>query len=484
MSSLKKSSFSQTDSEYEKEEFEFCPLRIGLAVVGVIFLIVFASHNIYYSAPVNNQESYGRSRSYITHTDNLKSNNDDFNDQSNPHFNDNPSFAPTDKLDAPNKKWWEEDFEEDDYELLPDFDSQKRENENEEEGMYDPDWDRPRFTVEKEQEKFDDEFNPKLNYKNFDARLNNDYEDNFHFDPMDRTAAIENKWLNDDFEADDHDPADDELMPASKFKPANWEKSKRDPNTRSVREKNNRNDDGNNWKNFDDDIESLEWGVNKKKNEIKHGSNRHLAREKTEGRSKLPINSPVDPTGAAPNKKWWEEDFEEPDLDDEPVAAKNKWGDENFNKNDFLMPDEDDLLLPDEDDFLLPDDDDFLMPNEDDYLLPDYDFSFDPTDKAAAHNGVWSGEEENYFAHDLLKADGPEHGTYDPNWDRPRFTDKKSGNGYADGMKWTDLDEEKQDELDEEYGRWKLDRDEDRFNGQREKRRPKRFEGRLYNVKV
>ena len=57
MSSLKKSSQSQTD-EYEKEEFEFCPLRIGLAAVGVIFLIVFASHNIYYSAPVKTHESF------------------------------------------------------------------------------------------------------------------------------------------------------------------------------------------------------------------------------------------------------------------------------------------------------------------------------------------------------------------------------------------------------------------------------------------
>ena len=57
---LKKSSLSQTD-EYKEEEFEFCPLRIGLAAVGAIFLIVFASHNIYYSAPVNTHESFVRS---------------------------------------------------------------------------------------------------------------------------------------------------------------------------------------------------------------------------------------------------------------------------------------------------------------------------------------------------------------------------------------------------------------------------------------
>jgi len=434
MSSLKKSSFSQTDSEYEKEEFEFCPLRIGLAVVGVIFLIVFASHNIYYSAPVNNKDSFVRSE---PHTNDLKSNlySDDFNGQYNPrfnenpptdepdvapkkkwweenfeededingqpnsHFNDNPSSDPTIKPAATKKKWWEDDFEEDedDDELLQDFDSQKRENEKEEEeGMYDPDWDRPRFTVEKQHDKFDDELNQKRNYNNFDARLNNDYEDNFPIDPIDRTTAIKNKWLNDDIEGDDHDPADDVLIPASKFKPANWEGAKRDLNLRSVREKNNRYDGGNNWKNFD------------------------------------------------------------------------------------------------ENDYLLPDDDDFLLPDDDDYFLPDNDFSFDPTDKTAAYNEIRSGEEENYFAHELLKADETEHGTYDPNWDRPRFTDEESGNGYADGIKWTDFDEGKQEKLDEEYkpnfdadhGKWNEDWDEERINGQREKKRPKRFEGRLYNVKV
>jgi len=399
MSSLKKSSQSQTD-EYEKEEFEFCPLRIGLAVVGVIFLIVFASHNIYHSASVNTHDSFVRSKPYLTHTDDLKSNlySDDLNDQPIPHFNDNPFSVPTNEPDAPKKKWWEDDFEEEDDELLPKdkFDSQEWKNDKEEEGMYDPDWDRPRFTVEKEQDRFDDELNPKLNYKNFDARLNNDYEENFPFDPIDRTAAIKNQWMNDDIEGDDHDPADDELIPASKFKPANWEGAKRDPNPRSVREKNNRYDGVNNWKNFDE--------------------------------------------------------------------------------NDYLLPDEDDLLLPD----------------DDDYFLPDNDFSFDPTDKTAAYNEIRSGEEENYFAHELLKADETEHGTYDPNWDRPRFTDEESGNGYADGIKWTDFDEGKQEKLDEEYkpnfdadhGKWNEDWDEERINGQREKKRPKRFEGRLYNVKV
>ena len=171
--------------------------------------------------------------------------------------------------------------------------------------MYDPDWDRPRFTVEKEQDRFDDKFNPKRIYKNTDARQDYDMmnEDNFPFDPIDRTDAIKNKWLNDEFEADD--PVDDELMPASKFKPANWEKAKRDPNTRSVSEKNKRYDDGNDWKNFNDDLEPSEWGGYKNNNEKKHDSNRHLGREKTKGRSKLPINSPANPIGTpdASNKK-------------------------------------------------------------------------------------------------------------------------------------------------------------------------------------
>ena len=323
--------------------------------------------------------------------------------------------------------------------------------------------------------------------------------------PFDRTTALENKLWDDDF--DDHDPVDDELIPASKFKPANWEKVKRDPNPRPVREKSlHRYDDVNNWS---------KWGNNKKKTKKRPGSNRNLGREKTKGRSKLPYNSPVNPIGTpdAPNKKWWEEDFEEPDLDEEPVAAKNKWGNENFGKDDYLMTDvEDDLLLPDEDDFFMPDEDDYLFPDdednfllpddednfllpddEDNFLMPNNDFFSGPTDKTATYKR--SGEEENYFAHDLLKADKPEHGTYDPNWDRPRFTDEESGNGYADGMKWTDFDKGKQDKLDEEYkpnfdadnGKWNLDRDEDRFNGgnnRREKRRSNGFGRRLYNVKV
>ena len=277
-------------------------------------------------------------------------------------------------------------------------------------------------------------------------------------------------------------------LPASEFKPANLEKAKYDQNPISALEK-SKHDDGNNWKSTDDDFELSEWGDFKKKKEIKHDSNRHLAREQTEARSRLPLKSPIDP--AASNKKWWEEDFEEPDLDDEPVAARRKWGNEDFDEDDYWLPDEDD----------------------------DEGCFCDPTGKPAAHDEMWTGEgleessfyreliasdkprfpikenqkkvdemwtgeEENYFDHDSLEADEFDDGTYDANWDRQRFTAEKSGNGYNDEIKWTDFGE--RNKLDEEYyPKWtELDwNKEDRLNGQREKRRSNGFGRRPTNVR-